>query len=81
MDLDDVPMDGGTLPDGGMQASPADELRIGNAKHGEREATWAIQEERGEGHFLNQSPRHEAAELTQAADEGLKVMGAGARRH
>lgn len=81
MDLDDVPMDGGIPPDGGLQTGPADELRIGHAKHGEREAAWAIQEERREGHFLNPSPRHEAAELTQVADEGLKVMGVGARGH
>ena len=39
MDLDGVSMDGRTLPSGGMQTGPADELRIGHAKHGEREAT------------------------------------------
>lgn len=81
MDLDDVSVDVRTLPSGGVQTGPADELRIGLAKHGEREASRATQKERRERCFLNPSPRHEAAELTQVADEGLKVLGVGARRH
>lgn len=81
MDLDEVRMDGGALPGGGIEACPEDELHLGHAKHGERPAAWAAQEEGREGHSLDQAPWHDATEETQVADEGLKVAGVGAGGH